>query len=100
MREYELYVVIDADAEEDAASAIIERATQLVAIGDGKTPGEMSKVDTRGKRRLAYPINKKVESQDVILTFQTSPQALPELERALKLDEHVLRYLLVRTDEK
>jgi small subunit ribosomal protein S6 len=100
MREYELYLVIDADAEEEETSAIVERVTQLISVGDGETNGEVIKVDTRGKRRLAYPINKKTESQDFIFSLQTSPQALPELERFLKLNEQVFRYLLVRTDEK
>jgi small subunit ribosomal protein S6 len=99
MREYELYLVIDADGEEEAVGAIVERVTQLVAAGDGKTSGEVTKVDPRGKRRLAYSIKKKVESQDIIFTFQSPPQALHELERYLKLEELVLRYLLVRTGE-
>lgn len=99
MREYELYLVIDAETEEEAVSAIIERVTALVVIGDGKTAGEVTKIDPRGKRRLAYPVNRKQESQDVILTVQTAPQALPEIERFLKLDEQVLRFLLVRTQE-
>jgi small subunit ribosomal protein S6 len=96
MREYELYLVIDADAEEETLGAIIDRITQLVAVGDG----EMIKVNPRGKRRLAYPIQKKTESQDVILTFRTSPQVLSELERFLKLSEQVLRHLIVRTEEE
>ena len=100
MREYELYLVIDADAEEEGVSAIVERVTQLIVEGRDETNGEVIKVDARGKRRLAYPINKKVESQDVILTFQTPPQALTEIERFLKLNEQVFRYLLVRTQEK
>jgi small subunit ribosomal protein S6 len=100
MREYELYLVIDAEVEEDDVNAIVERATGLLSISDGETSGQVTKVDVRGKRRLAYPIKKKVESQDVILSVQTSPRALPELERVLKLDERVLRYLLVRTDEQ
>jgi small subunit ribosomal protein S6 len=100
MREYELYLVIDADAEEEDVSAIVERVTQLVTVGDGKTSGEVTQVEARGKRRLAYPVNKKQESQDAILTVQSSPQALAEIERFLKLDEQVLRYLLVRTEEK
>ncbi len=99
MREYELYLVLDAEAEEDQVNALLDKVQQLIAVGDGETPGQVIKVDTRGKRRLAYPIRKKLESQDVILNFQTPPQALPELERFLKLDEQVLRYLLVRTDE-
>lgn len=100
MREYELYLVIDAEVEEDDVNAIVERATDLISISDGETNGQVIKVDVRGRRRLAYPIKKKVESQDLILSLQTPPQALPELERVLKLDERVLRYLLVRADEK
>lgn len=99
MREYELYLVMDVDAEEDEIGALIERVTQLVTVGDGETSGAVTKVEARGKRRLAFPVNGKVESQDAVLTINTSPQALPELERFLKLDEQILRYLLVRTEE-
>jgi small subunit ribosomal protein S6 len=100
MREYELYLVIDADTEAEGVSALVERVSQLVVAGHGETGGEVIKVDTRGKRRLAYPINRHVESQDVVLTFQTPPPALAEIERFLKLNEQVLRYLLVRTQEE
>ncbi|MGD2207517.1 MAG: 30S ribosomal protein S6 [Anaerolineae bacterium] len=96
MREYELYLVIDADADEETVEALIARLRELV-LADG---GEAIKIDARGKRRLAYPIKRKMESQDIILTFQTPPQVLAEIERVLKLSEETLRYLLVRTDEK
>ena len=99
MREYELYLVIDGDAQEEDVSAIVDRVTQLIAVGDATTKGEVIKVEARGKRRLAFPVNKKVESQDIVLTFQTPPQALAELERFLKLNEQVLRYLVVRTED-
>jgi small subunit ribosomal protein S6 len=99
MREYELYLIIDGDVEEEAAEAIVEKVTQLISAGDGDAPGEVIKVSARGKRRLAYPIKKKVEGQDVIINFHTPPPTLAEIERVLKLDEQVLRYLLVRTDE-
>jgi small subunit ribosomal protein S6 len=99
MRQYELYLVIDADAEEEDVNAIVERMTQLISAGDGETNGEVIKVEARGKRRLAYPIKKKTEGQDIILYYQTPSQALSEMERILKLDEQVLRYLIVRTDE-
>lgn len=99
MREYELYLVIDGNIEEEEVTATLDRASQLIAVGDGESAGQVSKVDSRGKRRLAYPIDKKLEGQDFVLTFQTAPQALPELERALKLDEQVMRYLIVRLDE-
>jgi small subunit ribosomal protein S6 len=99
MRHYELYLVIDAEAEEEDVNALVEKMTQLISTGDGDTHGEVIKVEARGERRLAYPIRKKSESQDFILYFQTAPQALTEMERILKLDEQVLRYLMLRTDE-
>lgn len=99
MRDYELYLVIDADAEDEAIEALVERVTQLITTGDGETAGEVIKVESRGKRRLTYAIKRKQEGHDVIVTFHAPPQALTELERILKLDEQVLRYLLVRTDE-
>jgi small subunit ribosomal protein S6 len=99
MREYELYLIIDADVEEEAVDTIVERVSQLITAGDGEAPGEVIKVTARGKRRLAYPIKRKVDGQDVIVNFHTPPSALAEIERVLKLDEQVLRYLLVRTDE-
>jgi small subunit ribosomal protein S6 len=100
MREYELYLIIDGDVEEEAAEAIVEKVTQLISAGDGDAPGEVIKVSARGKRRLAYPIKKKVEGQDIILNFQTPPHTLAELERILKLNEQVLRHLIVRLGEE
>ncbi len=99
MREYELYLVIDAAAEAEQVEAIVERVTQLIATSDGSTAGEVTKVEPRGKRRMAYAINKKQESQDIVVTFQSPPHTLAELERFLKLNEQVLRYLLIRTSE-
>ncbi len=99
MREYELYLVLDVDAEEESVEALVERMTQIIAGGDGDTGSEVIKVEPRGKRRLAYPIKRKKEGQDIIITFHAPPQTLTEMERVLKLDEQVLRYLLVRTDE-
>ncbi len=99
MREYELYLILDADAEEEAIQATIGKVSQLISAGHGGTGGEVIKVEARGKRRLAFPIKKKLDGYDVIMTFQTPPPALAEIERVLKLDEKVLRYLLLRSDE-
>ena len=100
MREYELYLVIDGDADDETVAATVDKVTKLIVAGYGGTGGEMIKVEARGKRRLAYPIRKKVEGQDVVLNFRTPPRALPEIERVLKLDEQVLRYLSIRLGDE
>ncbi len=99
MREYELYLVIDGDVPDESVSAVVEKTSQMISTGAGGVAGEVIKVEARGKRRLAYPIKKKVEGQDVVMTFRSPPPALAELERTLKLDEQILRYLLIRRDE-
>ena len=60
MREYELYLVIDGEAEEEEANAIVERVTKLIEAGDGKSSGQVTETKSRGRRRLAYAIKKKV----------------------------------------
>ena len=99
MREYELYLIIDATADEEAVASIREKMAQLIATTHKGETGEMIKEDSRGKRRLTYPIKHHVESQDIILTFHAPQLALKEMDRVLKLDEKVLRYLIVRLDK-
>jgi small subunit ribosomal protein S6 len=99
MREYELYLIIDATADEEAVASIRQRMEQLISTGHNGEKGEVVKIDTRGKRRLTFPIKRKAESQDIIVTFRTPQPVLREMERVLKLDEQVLRYLIIRTDE-
>jgi small subunit ribosomal protein S6 len=100
MRQYELYLVIDAEVEEEDVNAIVERMTELVTAGDGENTGEVIKVEARGRRRLAYAIKNKTEGQDVILYIHTPAQALREIERVLKLDDRILRHLIVRTGDE
>jgi small subunit ribosomal protein S6 len=96
MRAYELYIVFSAEAEEDDVGTALDQLTQAISA-DG---GEVTKVEPRGKRRLAYPVRNQHEAQDVILYFQAQPPTIVELERLLKLNEQALRYLVVRlTDE-
>lgn len=99
MRDYELYLVIDAMADEEAVMSIEDKMTKLITAEHNGEMGEVIKVEPRGKRRLTFPIKRKLESQDVIMTFRAPQTALREMERVLKLDEQVLRYLIVRQDE-
>ena len=97
MNRYEMFYIIDTDLEETARKELIEKVSGLITSNGG----EIEKVDeTWGKRRLAYAINYKTEGWYVLVTFK-SPADLPrELERNLQINESVLRYLVVRLEEK
>ncbi len=55
-------------------------------------------VEHWGKRQLAYPINKHDNGYYVVVQVRTDPESLPEFERAIKLDEQVLRHLVVLSE--
>ena len=96
MREYELTVVYDlAVAEAGGPEAGPQRLTSLIE-GRG---GKMLKVDHWGRRRLAYPINGKLDGDYIVSRVDFDPAGVAALEAALSIDERVYRHLVVRADE-
>jgi len=91
MRSYELGVVLHPALEEASVTQAIEKVSQYL-----KTGGTVTSVNVWGKRRLAYQIRRQQEGTYVFLQAQLEARAIRELERNLKLDENVLRYLLVQ----
>lgn len=97
MNRYELTYIIDPALEESARKELIERFTQVI-VANG---GEVEKVDeTWGKRRLAYAINYKTEGYYVLTTFKASGEVPREIERNLQISDSVIRYLVVKLEEK
>lgn len=97
MNRYELTYIIDTTLEESARKELIEKISKLI-VDNG---GEVEKVDeTWGKRRLAYAINYKTEGWYVLVTFKAPAQLPRELERNLEIYESVIRYLVVKVEEK
>jgi small subunit ribosomal protein S6 len=95
MRDYELGFVIHPEVDQSDVTEAVDKVGQYVTAGGG----EVTSVDVWGRRTLAYPIRKQKEGTYVFLHTQLDPQAIKELERSLKLDEEVLRYLLIRLDK-
>ena len=57
--------------------------------------GEITATDHWGRRQLAYEVARQTSGYYVVEHFRAPGEALPEFERALKLDDDVLRYLVV-----
>ena len=97
MNRYELTYIIDTALEEEARKELIEKISSLIA----QNGGEVEKVDeTWGKRRLAYPINDKPEGYYVLVTMQAPAELPKEIERNLRINENVLRSLVIKLEEK
>ncbi|WP_181769030.1 30S ribosomal protein S6 [Streptomyces albidus (ex Kaewkla and Franco 2022)] len=92
MRHYEVMVILDPDLEERAISPLIENFLSVVRDGQGK----VEKVDTWGRRRLSYEINKKPEGIYSVIDLQAEPATVKELDRQMNLNESVLRTKVLR----
>ncbi|CAG7651503.1 MULTISPECIES: 30S ribosomal protein S6 [Streptomycetaceae] len=94
MRHYELMLILDPDLEERAVSPLIESFLSVVRNGGGS----VEKVDTWGRRRLAYEINKKPEGIYSVVDLKATPEVVKELDRQLNLNESVLRTKVLRPE--
>ncbi|MER5847011.1 30S ribosomal protein S6 [Streptomyces sp. NPDC002012] len=94
MRHYEVMVILDPDLEERAVSPLIENFLSVVREGSGK----VEKVDTWGRRRLAYEIKKKPEGIYSVIDLQAEPAVVKELDRQMNLNESVLRTKVLRPE--
>jgi small subunit ribosomal protein S6 len=89
VRAYETMLVLKSDLEEATRDALIEKYEAVVA----KEGGTVNPTTKLGKRRLAYEINKNRDGFYALLNFEANNTTPAELERLLKIDESVLRYL-------
>lgn len=96
MRDYEIVYIFDSSLDSSVIDQKLERFNGLVA--DKKEGGEIVAVEQWGKRHLAYPIRKQDSGYYVVVQFHTDPERLPEFERTIKLDEQVLRHLVVLSE--
>ncbi|NOT09990.1 MAG: 30S ribosomal protein S6 [Gemmatimonadales bacterium] len=95
-RPYEVVFIFDPILDEEAINQKLASFHALVAIpGAEATP----QYNHWGKRTLSYPIRKRDTGYYVIANFDAEATALPEFERAIKLDEGVIRHLIVLNDE-
>lgn len=91
MREYETVFVLDVGLEGDAVEGEIDRVVKLIEGGEGK----VHDVQRWGRRRLAYPIEKKSDGIYTLVRFDGHNDILSELDRRFTLNESMLRHMTV-----
>jgi len=96
MKAYEMLLLLDPRLEEDAREGVIEKAKGLIAA-DG---GVLDNVDPWGKRRLAFEVDDNTDGDYVLFDFQASPDAIAEIDRVLHITDPVLRYMIIRRDDR
>ncbi|MBI5644043.1 MAG: 30S ribosomal protein S6 [Deltaproteobacteria bacterium] len=96
MNRYETVCILKPDAGDEVVKAFIQKTTASLESGGGK----LEKLDEWGRRRLAYPIQKKNEGYYFVMEYNSSPEASKEIGRLMRLNETVLRHQTIRLDEQ
>ena len=95
MTEYEILLLLDPELAEEKQAEAVDRLRTLIEQGGGT----LERHDVWGRRKLAYPIDKKEEGVYHLLSFTSSPETLDELSRVLKIDDDVMRHMATRRPE-
>jgi len=95
MNKYESIFVLSALLEDEKIQEIITKVKNLI-----ETSAQLEKVEEWGKKRLAYEIEDQKEGYYTLVQFSAGPEFPAELERIYKITEGVLKYLVVKRDEK
>lgn len=93
--QYELMVILDPEIDERQVAPNLDKYLKVIT-NDG---GSIDSVDIWGKRRLAYEIQKKNEGIYAVVNFTATSTATQELDRQLKLAEHIMRTKVLRAEE-
>ncbi|MDH4069949.1 MAG: 30S ribosomal protein S6 [Ignavibacteria bacterium] len=89
---YETTFIVNASIDDAQIEAAITRTQDIIT----KNGGNVTSLNKWGRKRLAYPINKKTTGFYCHIEFEADAPLIALLERAYQLDELILRYLTVR----
>jgi small subunit ribosomal protein S6 len=90
MRNYEVAYIADPDLDEAAQAALDERVAGWITTAGGST----IQVDRWGKRRMAYPIKKRFDGVYVFVKAQLPSRGTLDIEREMRLQESILRFMI------
>ena len=93
---YECSYIVNAVLSESQIKDIVQRVNAFVT----ENGGNLMQSDEWGQRRLAYPIEKKRNGYYVNMYFEGPPELVAKLERAMQINEDIMRYLTLKYDAK
>jgi len=96
MRDYELALVVSPELTAEKQKEKLEKIKKIIA----SLKGEVKKTEEWGKRQLAYPIRKSEMGYYFLWEIQLPEKSLEEFNQKLKIEEGLLRYLIVKIEKR
>jgi len=95
MRTYEVMYIVDPETDGEKVAKLNEAVGKLIE----KEGGEIVRMDDIGLKTMAYPIQKKEEGYYVLFEINGTGQEILELERRMRVNDMIMRFITVRVDE-
>lgn len=96
MRYYEVFYIVDPQLEDTDLQEVVDRFSTLV----NNNGGEVLNLERWDRRRLAYQIGAHRDGQYILMHFRGEPTAEAELKRVFGITDSILRFLILRLDER
>ncbi len=93
---YELIYVVNTVLNDEQVEDIVARVTAFIR----ESGGDIVEEEQWGNRRFAYPIEKKRNGYYALVYFRADPGLIAKLDRALRINDDILRHLVLRYDAK
>lgn len=93
MNNYETIFLIKDNITDEQRNSVVEEIKNFLV-----KKGKISKVDDLGKRMLAYKIQNHQYAYYIVIYFSGTPDIIPELERKYRINENILKFIIVKQD--
>lgn len=96
MNKYEMMFIVKTTLEEAVVKKTVKNLETIISDMKGKL------LDTKemGQRELAYPIKKEISGFYYVFTFNADTDLVNELDRKSRIDENIIRHLIIKLDEE
>jgi small subunit ribosomal protein S6 len=95
MNKYETLFIINPNVEEAGVKDIVDKFSDII-----NSDGKVESSEVKGKKKLAYEVKKNEEGIYALINFEANPSLIKELERVFRITDDVIKFIVVRKDEK
>ena len=96
MNKYEMMFIVKTTIDEAAVKTTVDNLKSIIT----SMKGEIIEEKDLGQKKLAYPINKEITGFYYVVDFNADNELITELDRKAKIDENILRHMIISLEEE
>ena len=96
MNKYEIMFIVKTDIDEKTQKDVVKTFEKVLTDMKAK----INNTNDMGQKKLAYPINKQLRGNYYVFNVEASTDAVKEFDRKARIDENILRHIIIREEEE